>query len=253
MRDETSVDAVMLSIVVPVLLEAGNLERILPELRAHHLPVEIIVADGGSDDGTLDLVAGWPGVRLVSSDRGRARQMNAGARVASGEVLLFLHADTRLPPGFARCIARALADATVVGGHFDVRFDNPRWLFRVIAWFMNTRSRWSGIATGDQALFVRRAVFETLGGYPDIPLMEDVELSCRLKRAGRVTCLRPPVTTAARRWEREGVARTVGLMWLLRFLYFCGVSPTRLHDWYYPALAGGGSRSSAGARHESPV
>jgi rSAM/selenodomain-associated transferase 2 len=250
MRDEAGVGSVILSLVVPVLKEAGNLEHLLPELRAYNPPVEIIVADGGSDDGTIDLVARWPGVRLVSSDRGRARQMNAGARVAAGEVLLFLHADTRLPAGFPELVARALADPKVVGGHFDVRFDNPRWPFRVIAWFMNTRSRWSGIATGDQALFVRRAVFEMLGAYPDIPLMEDVELSRRLKRAGRVTCLRPPVTTGARKWEREGVARTVGLMWLLRFLYVCGVSPTRLHDWYYPALAKPGLRSSTGGRHE---
>jgi rSAM/selenodomain-associated transferase 2 len=246
------VDAVTLSIVVPVLQEAGNLEHLLPALCGHCPPVEIIVADGGSDDGTPDVVARWPGVRLVSSDPGRARQMNAGARAALGDVLLFLHADTRPPPGFPLLVVRALADPTVVGGHFDVQFDNRRWPFRVIAWFMNTRSRWSGIATGDQALFVRRAVFEAVGGYPDIPLMEDVELSRRLKRTGRVACLGTRATTAARKWEREGVARTVGLMWALRFLHFCGVSPSRLHDWYYPALATSGSRAATGG-HQSAV
>jgi rSAM/selenodomain-associated transferase 2 len=227
----------MLSIVVPALDEARNLERLLPELTAHGPAVEVVVVDGGSEDGTVDLVARWPGVRLVRSERGRARQMNAGARVATGDVLLFLHADTRLPPGFAGIITAALADPRVVGGRFDVRLDGPRWPFRVITAFMNARSRWTGIATGDQAIFVRRTAFEALGGYPDIPLMEDVELSRRLKRAGRLACLRQRVTTAARKWQREGVVRTVLLMWALRLLHACGVPPARLHAWYYPAHA----------------
>jgi rSAM/selenodomain-associated transferase 2 len=179
--------------------------------------------------------------------------MNAGARVASGNVLLFLHADTRLSPGFPALVARALADPEVVAGDFDVQFDNPRWPFRVIAWFMNARSRGTGIATGDQALFARRAVFEAAGGYPDILLMEDVEPSRRLKRAGFVACVQARATTAARKWEREGVARTVALMWWLRLLHFCGVAPTRLHDWCYPALAKARSRpprAAARAPHE---
>src|SRR5262249_61682409 len=127
----------------------------------------------------------------------------------------------------------ALGDPRVVAGRFDVRFDNPGPAFRMTAALMNLRSRWRGISTGDQAIFVRRAVFEALGGYAEIPLMEDVELTRRLKRAGRLAALRLRVTTAARKWERDGVARTILLMWALRFLYAAGVAPARLHRWYY--------------------
>ena len=226
----------MLSIVVPVLDEARNLERLLPALRDLAPGAEVLVVDGGSRDDTEAVVACWPAARFVPSERGRAAQMNAGAAHAAGEVLLFLHADTRLPAAFAEAIGRALGDQRVVGGRFDVRFDNPAWPFRMIAALMNARSRLSGIFTGDQAIFVRRTAFEALGGYAPIPLMEDIELTRRLRRLGRVACLRRYVTTSARKWERDGVARTIGLMWALRFLYFCGVSPGRLHRWYYPAL-----------------
>ncbi len=231
----------MLSIVVPALGEAANLARLLPALRAAAPGAEIIVADAGSDDGTRDVATCVPGVTMLTCERGRARQMNAGARAAHGDTLLFLHADTVLPAGFEAAIMRALAEPGVVAGRFDVRLDNPRWAFRMIASLMNLRSRWSGISTGDQALFVRRDVFEALGGFPDIPLMEDVELTRRLKRRGRQAALRERVTTSARKWEREGVTRTIGLMWTLRFLYACGVSPARLHRWYYRnlVLAGG--------------
>jgi rSAM/selenodomain-associated transferase 2 len=223
----------VLSIIIPALDEAGNLERLLPGLRAAAPSAEILVVDGGSRDATA-AVAAQAGVWLVPSARGRARQMNAGATAATGEILLFLHADTRLPAGFEAAITGALADPAVVGGRFDVAFDNPAPAFRMIAGLMNRRSRLSGISTGDQAIFVRRAAFEALGGYPEIPLMEDIELTRRLKRLGRLASLRLRVTTAARKWEREGVARTIVLMWTLRLLYFCGVSPARLHRWYYP-------------------
>jgi rSAM/selenodomain-associated transferase 2 len=223
----------MLSIVIPVLREARHLEQLLPELAARCPGAEVIVVDGGSEDDTATVVERFPAVRLLTTARGRARQMNAGARAAGGDILLFLHADTRVPPGAEAAITGALADPRVVGGRFDVAFDNPAPTFRAIAAFMNARSRLTGISTGDQAIFVRHTVFERLGGYPDIPLMEDVALSRRLKRAGRLAPLRLRVTTAARKWEREGVARTVLLMWSLRFLYFCGLSPRRLHRWYY--------------------
>ena len=227
----------MISIVVPVLDEARNLERLLPALRDLAPDAEVVIVDGGSRDDTESVLARWPRARIVSSPRGRALQMNAGAARSAGEVILFLHADTRLPAGFTDAIERALDDRRVVGGRFDVAFDNPAWPFRMIAAMMNLRSRLSGIFTGDQAIFVRRPAFEALGGYPEIPLMEDVALTRRLRRLGRVACLRRRVTTSARKWERDGIARTIGLMWMLRFLYFCGVSPERLHRWYYPALA----------------
>jgi len=227
----------MLSIVIPVLGEARNLERLLPELQAIAAGAEVVVADGGSRDDTEAVLARWPRATLVSSARGRAIQMNAGAARAAGDVFLFLHADTRLPRGFAEAMTRALGDQRVVGGRFDVRFDNPAWPFRLVAGMMNARSRLSGIFTGDQAIFVRRTAFEALGGYAEIPLMEDIELTRRLKRLGRVACLRLRVRTSARKWERDGLVRTIGLMWALRFLYVCGVSPERLHRWYYPALA----------------
>jgi rSAM/selenodomain-associated transferase 2 len=223
----------MLSIVIPALAEARNLERLLPALLAREPDAEIIVVDGGSTDGTGEVLRGHRGVRGLRSERGRARQMNAGARAARGDTLLFLHADTRLPEGAGAAIARALEDPGVIGGRFDVRLDGARPVFGVIAWFMNMRSRLTGISTGDQALFVRRDAFEAVGGYPDIPLMEDVALSRRLKRRGRLRALRLVVTTSARKWEREGVLRTVALMWTLRLLYFCGVAPARLHRWYY--------------------
>ena len=222
-----------LAIVIPALNEAANLTRLLPDLARDCPGAEIVVVDGGSRDDTAAVVARAPGGRLLASARGRALQMNHGAREAGGDTLLFLHADTRLPGGAAEAIEAALAEPGVAGGRFDVRFDNEGALFRVIAWFMNARSRASGICTGDQAIFVRRADFEAVGGYPAIPLMEDIELSRRLKRRGRVRALRLRVTTSARKWEREGPLRTVGLMWTLRFLHFCGVAPARLHRWYY--------------------
>ena len=222
-----------LSVVVPALDEAANLARLLPDLWRAWPDIEIIVVDGGSRDGTTDVVRGQAGVRLLEGARGRARQMNAGARQAGGDVLLFLHADTRLPDGAVGAIAATLADPAVVGGRFDVRFDSRRRVLGMVAWFMNARSRATSICTGDQAIFVRRAAFEAVGGYPDIALMEDIELCRRLKTRGRLAALRARVTTSARKWEREGPLRTIGLMWTLRLLYFCGVAPARLHRWYY--------------------
>jgi rSAM/selenodomain-associated transferase 2 len=226
---------VKLSIVVPVLDEARRLPAFLDALARECAGAEVLVADGGSRDGSVDIAARAPGLRLVSSARGRARQMNAGAAAATGDVLLFLHADTRLPAGASDAIRRALGDSRVTHGRFDVRFDNPRAVFRVIAGLMNLRSRATGISTGDQAIFVRRATFARLGGYAEIPLMEDIELTRRLKRVGPQAALRLRVTTSARRWERDGVARTIVFMWTLRFLYLCGADPARLGRRYYGA------------------
>jgi rSAM/selenodomain-associated transferase 2 len=193
----------------------------------------VILVDGGSRDATARVAGRFPDVCLLGTPRGRARQMNAGALQARGDILLFLHADTRLPDGALEAVSAALANPCVIAGRFDVRFDNPGFIFRMIAFFMNLRSRVSRISTGDQAIFVRRTAFEALGGYPDMPLMEDIELCRRLKRRGRLAALRSCVTTSARKWEREGALRTMALMWAFRFLYMIGVSPVRLHRWYY--------------------
>ena len=227
----------MLSIIIPALDEAANLERHLPRLFRTCPDAEVIVVDGGSTDGTREVVSRFPQAKLMVAQRCRARQMNAGAARASGETLLFLHADTILPTGAPDAVTEALGRPDVVGGRFDVRFDSTRRIFHAVATLMNVRSRLSGISTGDQAIFVRRRVFEAMGGYADIPLMEDIDFTRRLKRRGRLACLRLHVITSARKWEREGVPRTIVLMWTLRFLYFAGVSPERLHGWYYGGRA----------------
>jgi rSAM/selenodomain-associated transferase 2 len=213
-----------LSIVVPVLDEAAGIVPVLQALaplRARG--AELIVVDGGSRDATPTLAAPLCDHLLQPgpAGRGRARQMNAGAAVARGAVLLFLHADTRLPEGADGLIAAALAQGAH-WGRFDVHIEGRSAWLPVVAALMNLRSRWTGIATGDQALFVRRALFEQLGGYPDQPLMEDVELSVRLRRTGRPACLRARVATSGRRWDRHGALRTIWLMWTLRWRYWRG-------------------------------
>ena len=222
-----------LSIIIPVWNEAVNLTDLLPALARTCPEAEVIAVDGGSTDGTLEVVRRHRHVRLLMAERGRASQMNAGAALATGHILLFLHADTRLPAAAQRAVLDALRGRDIVGGRFDVSFDNPGPVFRMIATMMNVRSRLSGIFTGDQAIFVRRATYEALGGYPNIPLMEDIELSRRLKRCGRLACLRLRVATSARKWEQEGPFRTMVLMWVLRLLYAAGVDPARLRRWYY--------------------
>jgi len=210
-----------LTLVVPVLNEAACIREALTALaplrtRGH----EVIVVDGGSTDDTVELAAPLCD-QVLRAPRGRALQMNAGARVASGDTLVFLHADTRLPAHADDEIARADA----IWGRFDVRIASPRPLLRLVARAMNLRSRLSGIATGDQAIFVRREAFP---GFPEIPLMEDIAFSRRMKRRGRPACLRACVTTSARRWEARGVVRTILLMWRLRLLYALGMTPQRL-------------------------
>jgi rSAM/selenodomain-associated transferase 2 len=186
----------------------------------------VIVADGGSGDGTPRLAQPHCD-RVVHCGRGRALQMNAGARAASGDALLFLHADTRLPAFSDELVLDALKERA--WGRFDVAIDSSRPLLRVVAWAMNLRSRLTGIATGDQAIFVRRGAF---AGFPEIALMEDVAFCKRMKRLGPPACLRDKVLTSGRRWESRGVLRTIVLMWSLRLAYFFGVSPDRLVRFY---------------------
>lgn len=221
-----------LSIIVPVLNEAQALPALLAHLSAWvQEGCEVIIVDGGSDDGSQALVP-CAGLALLRSSRGRARQMNAGAAQATGDVLLFLHADTQLPPGAAVLVAQALADGRRCWGRFDVCITGRHVMLRVVARMMNLRSRLSGIATGDQALFVSRSAFEAVGGFPDQALMEDIELSWRLRRVSRPACLRARVTTSGRRWETRGVWHTIVLMWRLRWAYWRGVPAERLAKAY---------------------
>lgn len=216
-----------LAIVVPVLDEAATLAsrlRALQPLRQRG--ATLVVVDGGSTDETLVIAQAHADLALVAP-RGRGSQLNAGAAACAADILLFLHADTVLPAQAETLVQSASQDAAA-WGRFDVRIDNPRTVFRCIERLMNWRSRWSGIATGDQAVFVRREVFERVGGFPDIPLMEDIALSRALKRIAPPACLRECVVTSARRWEQHGVWRTVWLMWRLRAAYFFGADPRAL-------------------------
>jgi rSAM/selenodomain-associated transferase 2 len=225
----------MIAVIIPTFNESSTIARTLTRTIALGFD-EIIVSDGGSTDPTVPMIqarcARVPAVRLVTAPTGRARQLNEGVKACRSDILLFLHADTELPSQAKTVIESALQDPQIIGGRFDVRFDQPSRWGAVISWFMNRRSRLSGIATGDQAIFVRRQVFEQMGGFPDIPLMEDIEFSRRLKRQGPVVALTDQVTTSFRRWEKNGPLRTILLMWTLRFLYWLGISPVRLNNFY---------------------
>jgi len=217
-----------LSIVIPALDEAPRIVTVLAALqRLRAQGHEVIVVDGGSSDGTLELARPLAD-RAFAAARGRARQMNAGAKAARGDTLLFLHADSTLPEGAARAVAEAL-DGVRRWGRFDVTLSGSARTLKLIAFMMNVRSRWTGIATGDQGVFVERALFESAGGYPDIPLMEDIALSKALKRrGGRPAALRSRVVTSGRRWERHGPWKTIVAMWRLRLAYALGADPATL-------------------------
>ena len=221
-----------ISVIIPALNEGAvishTLEALQPLRRRGH---EVIVVDGGSCDATVEL-AGVLTDRVIRSDPGRATQMQAGAGAAQGAILWFLHADTLPPPHADRLIQQALQDESVCWGRFDVRFPDPRRLLRLVAWSMNTRSRLSGIATGDQGIFVTRGCYEQAGGFPSIPLMEDIALSRALRKCSPPACLQHCLSTSARRWLEHGVMRTILLMWGLRLAYFLGISPQRLASYY---------------------
>jgi rSAM/selenodomain-associated transferase 2 len=219
-----------ISAIIPVLNEENSIASVLRALK--HLGADqVIVVDGGSTDRTREICE-QAEVNVLVSPRGRAKQMNQGARNATGEILLFLHADTRLPASGLEDVRSALRDSRTMGGRFDVRLDDDRRIFKIIGNMINLRSRLTKMATGDQAIFVRREVFEKLGGFPDLPLMEDIAFSRMLKKRGRIACLRSRVVTSARRWETGGVWRTIFKMWILRLLYLAKVSPFRLKRFY---------------------
>ena len=226
---------VTISVIIPALNEEKTIRQTLSCLPTAEI-LEAIIVDGGSTDQTISIAEAFcaeaSNARIITAPVGRARQMNEGAKASRGDILLFLHADTRLPAKAILMIEAALTDPAVVGGRFDVTFDSRSVLGTMISTFMNRRSRLSGIATGDQALFVRRRIFEQLGGFADIPLMEDIEFSRRLKRTGQMAALHQTVTTSFRRWEQQGPLRTILSMWALRFMYWAGVNPTHLSRWY---------------------
>jgi rSAM/selenodomain-associated transferase 2 len=217
-----------LTVVVPVLDEEACVAAALSSATGAD---EILVVDGGSRDRTVRFVRD-AGYTVVEGPRGRALQMNAGARLARGDVLLFLHADTLLPPGFDRAIATALMREGAAWGRFDLRFDAGGPLLRLIARLISLRSRVSRVATGDQAIFVRRELFEALDGFAEVPLFEDVDLCRRLRGRGRMVVPDGYVVTSARRWRQRGTIRTSLLMWSLKLAYLAGVSPQRLAGFY---------------------
>jgi rSAM/selenodomain-associated transferase 2 len=221
-----------LSVIMPVLNEAGGIEEALTSLaplRARG--VEIVVADGGSSDATVALARPLADL-VIAAPRGRGVQMNAGAAASGGDVLLFLHADTHLPRDADALMRDGLVRSGCTWGRFDVRIAGAHPLFPVIAAMMNLRSRITGIATGDQAIFITRAAFGA--GFPEIALMEDIAMAKRLKRAGAPLCISSRAVTSGRRWEKHGVMKTILLMWRLRLFYFLGANPARLARSYAP-------------------
>ncbi len=217
-----------LSIIIPALNEAAHITATLENLQPlRRRGAEVIVADGGSTDATVSLAQNTAD-RVIAAERGRARQMNAGAAVAQGEILCFLHADTRLPENADGLMIGGLSRSRRSWGRFDVDIAGRHPMLKVIATMMNWRSRLTGIATGDQALFITRSLFEAAGHFPDIPLMEDIALSRQLKVYSRPLCIAHRLTTSGRRWEQQGLWRTVLLMWRLRLAYWLGADPREL-------------------------
>jgi len=222
-----------IAIIIPVFNEAENLPKLLRMLSSLDAD-EIVLVDGGSQDDSQILLGRSP-FRWLQSDKGRAAQMNAGADVCESNTILFLHADTVVDNSAIVSIRDAMTDHKVVGGRFDLKLSGAHFALRLIEWMINLRSRLTKISTGDQAMFVRQSVFEELGGFSNQPLMEDIELSRRLKQKGKVACLREKITTSSRRWEQFGLIKTTILMWKLRFLYWIGISPNYLAQIYLDA------------------
>ena len=221
-----------ISVIIPVLNEESVIQKTLRGLPpwGETQRIEVIVVDGGSQDTTVDRAR--PHARILSTPRGRARQMNAGAEAARGDTLLFLHADTQLPRDAYRHIQAALEDLDCVGGAFRHTLDRGGPLYRFISFCSNLRAKWLGIIYGDQAVFVRRTVFEKLGGFREMEILEDGDFTFRLRKVGRIKLLRASVVTSARRWEKIGPVRTAFLMWVVALGYICGVRPDKLKRLY---------------------
>lgn len=220
-----------LALIVPVLNEAENVTFLVSQLSMlNQSQDDIVIVDGGSTDGTQQRLAEL-NVKTVSAPKGRASQMNAGAMHSDADILVFLHADTELPAKALDLIRKAIADGAD-WGRFDVRISGKHPMLHIIALLMNWRSRLTAIATGDQAIFMRRELFNAVGGFPEQPLMEDIEISKRLKKISRPACLSDKVTTSGRRWQKYGIWKTIVLMWRLRFAYWRGVPASTLAEYY---------------------
>jgi len=223
----------MISVIIPALNEERSIGCCISRIKEEKCFAEIIVADGGSTDRTREIVAGFSEVRLIRSEKGRGIQMNSGAAHAKGNILLFLHADTRLEPGWSAALRSSLDSEELTGGAFSFRIDNPSARYRIVDALVALRCLLLKTPYGDQSIFVRRTTFEKIGGYPAIPLMEDIELVRKLKKAGKIVILRHTAYTDSRRWEKKGILRTYLSNQFLRILYMCGVSPRILAERYY--------------------
>ncbi|YAF94760.1 MAG: TIGR04283 family arsenosugar biosynthesis glycosyltransferase [Nodularia sp. CChRGM 3473] len=219
-----------ISIIIPTFNEAKNIQAAIACTQPS-TNVEVIVVDGGSQDDTVSIAESL-GVKVISSSPGRAMQMNAGAMAASGEILLFLHADTQLPLGFDVMIRTAVPQPGIVAGAFALRIDAPVLALRWVEWGVNWRSHFCQMPYGDQAIFLKKAVFQQIGRFPELPILEDFELMRRLKRTGRIVILPIPVITSARRWLQKGVLQTTLLNQIVIVAYFLGVAPERIRSWY---------------------
>jgi rSAM/selenodomain-associated transferase 2 len=225
-----NIDAARISIIIPTLNEAGYIKEAIATTQPG-INIEVIVVDGGSDDDTV-AIAQSLNVKVISSSPGRAAQMNAGAIAASGEILLFLHADTRLPTGFDDMVRTALQQPGTAAGAFNLRIDASLLSLRWVEWGINVRSHFYQMPYGDQAIFLTKAVFQQIGGFPELPIMEDFELMRRLKRIGQIVIIATPVVTSARRWLQKGVFKTTLLNQIVIIAYLLGVSPKRIRRWY---------------------
>lgn len=223
-------DTTTISIIIPTLNEAENIKAALASTQAS-TSVEVIVADGGSKDETVNIAKSL-GIKVILPTAGRAKQMNAGALAASGDILLFLHADTRLPPEFDCMVRTALAQPGIVAGAFALRIDAELANLRVVEWGVNVRSRFLQMPYGDQAIFLTKEIFNYIGGFPELPIMEDFELMRRLRRMGKITLIPVPVVTSPRRWLQKGIWQTTLINQIVIVAYFLGVSPQRIRNWY---------------------
>lgn len=224
----------MISVIIPTLNEETTVRQALEQFIGIAEPHEVIVADGGSADETIAIARHCElhGVKILSTPAGRARQMNAGARAALGDVLLFLHADTRLPSDGLEAVMQCMQGESMAGGRFKVKLDNQSFIYRIIGAMINVRDGIFGGFTGDQAIFIKKDTFEKIGGFREIDLCEDLDMARQLKSRGRVVRLPLFVTTSARRWEKGGAVKIILLMWLIRVLFYAGVSPQRLAKLY---------------------